>query len=426
MLGLCVRAESPSRVEPSYTIGMVTLFALLACTGKSPGDSNDTAPSAPDFGDCTVVVEPGDDPVTAAQTALIEAAEGDVVCFDEATWTLNTELSLTVNNVTVKGAGMGRTVFDFTTQDVGAQGMSTLADGTVFTDFTVMDTPGDGIRATNVNGITWRRVEVGWSAGASTENGAYGIYPVGCDRVLVEDSVIHGARDAGVYVGQSTHILVTGNEVYENVAGIEIENSTDSEVVGNHAHDNTGGILVFSLPGLEVGDGKRSKVHGNVAENNNTENFGASGTMVSSVPAGIGIMVLASDNNEVADNDITGNNTAGVFVISYIEELLGSYEDADYNAYAASNYLHDNRASGNGTDPDPTLGALVPDYRPVPDFVWDGCQDPAITAEFNGNCLSNNGAATYLNADFCGGFSNQATDITAVTCVGEELAGQDL
>jgi len=405
---------------------MLLTLSLLACTGKTPDDTNDSGVPAPDFGDCTVVVEPGDDPVTAAQTALIEAAEGDVVCFDEGTWTVNTELSLTVNNVTVKGAGMGRTVFDFAAQDVGAQGMSTLADGTVFTDFSVMDTPGDGIRATNVNSITWRRVEVGWSAGASTENGAYGIYPVGCDSVLVEDSVIHGARDAGVYVGQSTHILVTGNEVYENVAGIEIENSTDSEVVGNHAHDNTGGILVFNLPGLEVGDGKRAKVHGNVAENNNTENFGAAGTMVAVVPAGIGIMVLASDNNEVSDNDITGNNTSGVFVISYIEELLGSYDDADYDGYASANYFHDNRVANNGTDPDPTLGALAPDYRPVPDFVWDGCQSPDIAADFNGNCLNNNGAATYLNVRFCDGFADQTTDISAVTCVGEELAGQDL
>ena len=72
------------------------------------------------------------------------------------------------------------------------------------------------------------------------------------------------------------------------------------------------------------------------------------------------------------------------------------------------------------------LGALVPEPRPIPDMVWDGCQDPDVTATFNGNCLSNNGTATYLNADFCGGFANQTTDIAPVTCIGEELPEQNL
>lgn len=403
----------------------LALPLLVACSGKDLADSDSGLPPA-DFSDCTVVVEPGADPVTAAQTALIQAGEGDIVCLAEGTWVLNTELSLTTNNVTIKGAGAGRTVLDFATQDVGAQGMSTLADGTTFLDFSVLNTPGDGIRATNVSDVTWRGMEVGWDAGASLENGAYGVYPVGCDRVIIENSSIHGARDAGAYVGQSTHILVRGNDVYDNVAGIEIENSTDAEVVGNNAHGNTAGILVFNLPGLAVGDGKRAKVHGNTISANNTENFAEAGTIVSSVPYGMGMLVLASDNNEISDNDITGNQTAAVVVISYIEELLGSYEDAAYNAYAADNYIHDNRITDNGTDPDPLLGALAPDYRPFPDLVWDGCLESDTAPIFNGSCLNENGAATYLNLDFCGGFGDQVTDISAVTCVGEELPEQDL
>ncbi len=411
------------------TLLCAPLSVLLACTGlPTPAYSNpdSSVDTAPDWSDCTTMVEPGADPGTAAQTALIVAAEGDTVCLAAGTWTLTSELSLTTNNVTIKGAGIGQTILDFSTQTVGAQGMSTLADGTTFKDFTVMDPPGDGIRATDVQNVTWSGVEVGWSAAPSTTDGAYGIYPVGCDMVRVEDSVIHGASDAGVYVGQSTHILVKGNEVYDNVTGIEIENSTDAEVTENHAHDNTAGILVFNLPGLEVGDGKRTLVTGNTSEMNNTPNFGSPGSIVSNVPQGIGVVVLASDSNEVTGNNLNDNGSAGVFILSYIEAFLGSYDDPNYNAYAAGNYVHENRFLNNGTAPDPLLASLLASPRPLPDIIWDGCEDPVLTAAFNGNCVYNNGVATYLDADFCGGFANPNTDISAVTCVGQSVAEQNL
>ena len=107
----------------------------------------------------------------------------------------------------------------------------------------------------------------GWSAAASPDNGAYGLYPIGSHGVRIERCVVYGARDAGIYVGQSTNALVVDSEAYGNVAGIEIENTTDVEVRDNAVHDNTAGILVFNLPNLPVQDGKRAKVHENRVEN---------------------------------------------------------------------------------------------------------------------------------------------------------------
>src|SRR5262249_41190199 len=158
--------------------------------------------------------------------------------------------------------------------------------------------------------------------------------------------------DAGVYVGQSTRILVEDNEARGNVAGIEIENSTDAIVRRNHAHDNTGGILVFNLPGLDVGDGKRTNVYDNVVENNNVPNFGVPGPTVSLIPPGVGVLVLAADNNEIAENEVRGNASVGIAIIAYVAPLFAPPEDPDFDVYAEGNFIHDNVLEGNGTDPD--------------------------------------------------------------------------
>ena len=78
-----------------------------------------------------------------------------------------------------------------------------------------------------------------------------------CTDVLIEGCKVAGASDAGIYVGQSTNIIVRRNTVEKNVAGIEIENCTKADVYENVATDNSGGILVFTMPDLPTKDGRR-------------------------------------------------------------------------------------------------------------------------------------------------------------------------
>ncbi len=47
-------------------------------------------------------------------------------------------------------------------------------------------------KAIGVDGITLRRVRAEWTNGPDTDNGAYGLYPVQCKDVLIEDSVVRG------------------------------------------------------------------------------------------------------------------------------------------------------------------------------------------------------------------------------------------
>lgn len=391
-------------------------------TGGSGGGTT-TAPS-----DCAKTVSPGDDDQATVQAALIEANDGDVICFAEGTFKFKTELSLTVKNVTLRGAGQDKTTWDFSAQDLGANGLLIKSDGVTVEDFMVKNTPGDGIRADAVTGITFKNMSVIWDADASETSGAYGLYPVGSDKVVIDGCTVKGARDAGIYVGQSTNILVANSEAYGNVAGIEIENSTDAEVVNNKAYDNTAGILVFNLPGLPVVDGKRAKVHKNVVENNNLKNFGVAGTVVAKVPKGIGVMLLATDDNEIADNEIKGNSSTGVMVVSYLEFLFGQPNDPKFDKFPEGNWIHDNTFENNGQNPHALIKGAAPGVDPIPDIVWDGCANPDATGDKLTNCISGNttpsGAATYGNADLCGEPSMLSTDPAPVTCEYEPLPPQ--
>lgn len=409
-----------SLVTPNTRTRAFSCAATLACVAaaslSSASCSDDGGSGIPEG--CDVLVKPGDEDQTTVQEALITAAEGSTVCLAEGTFTFTSEVSIDIDGLTLRGAGMDLTILDFSGQEVGSggNGIKGSSDGLTFEDLQVRDTPGDGIRVDDAEDVTFRRIRVSWTAAESQDNGAYGVYPVGCDGVLIEDSIVNGARDAGIYVGQSNDILVQNNEAYGNVAGIEIENSTDAEVRGNHAHDNTAGILVFNLPGLSR-EGFGTLVHDNLVENNNVPNFGVEGTIVSVVPGGSGMIVLACDDNEFRDNVIRGNKTLGIVVFTYLRGLFGSYDDESFDPNATGNWIHDNTFENNGAEPFGSLHRVVPDGifpTPSPDIVFDGC------AEGPANCVAPD-EGTFIDLDFCGSFANPMTEPTEYQCEGTPI-----
>lgn len=403
---------------------LVLVLAAASCGGGSDGDSPDGPPASPDAPSfCTTSLAPSGDDVTAVQTALIEAQPGDTICFGAGTYTFDTELSLTVDDVTLRGVGGQRddVVFDFSTQTTGANGVSVLdADGFTIQDLWIRDPAGDGVRVSNADRVVFRNVKVTWTADGDPSNGAYALYPVTSTNVLVEGCEIVGASDAGIYVGQSSNVIVRMNYVHGNVAGIEIENTTDAEVTSNHAYDNTGGILAFNLPDLPVEDGKRTWISGNMIENNNRENFAPAGNIVSYVPAGTGIMIFSTDQIVVEDNDIHDNRSAGVIVGSLLS-LGMPIEDETYDPYPETIWVHDNTFANNGTQPDGIL--ILAGQATLEDMIWDGQYD-ALKDNSDGSlsvCLSGNGTATFRNIDAANNFENQSTDLTPHTCEHDPL-----
>jgi parallel beta-helix repeat protein len=395
-------------------------------TGQSDVEIDTTPPEG-----CDTYVVAGDsgDDHERVQEALIEISEGETLCFSSGTFMFNTQLSLAADGVTIRGAGLDATRLDFSTQDSGGNGIRITGDGVTFEDLEVFDTPGDGIRADDVDDITFRRISVLWPGEMDRTSGAYGLYPVGCTNVLIEDSVVVGARDAGIYVGQSNNIIVRRNEAFGNVAGIEIENSNDADVYENHAHNNTAGILIFNLPGLAQ-YGSRAKIHNNLIEENNLVNFGVEGTVVASVPGGTGLLILACDENEIHDNIFRNNNSFGALFFTYLPGLFGSYSDENFDVHSEGNWLHNNTFENNGSDAFGTLhavaGQFIPD--PTPEIVLDGClRQRQIDGDVAAiNCQSDNGDISYLSLDFCNNFADVSQDIEAATCTQTSLPAIEL
>ena len=63
--------------------------------------------------------------------------------------------------------------------------------------------------------------------------------------------------------------------------------------------------------------GHSTRVYQKRGRANNTDNFGAEGTPVASVPAGSGIVINSNDKVEIFDNDIADNDTANIIISSY-------------------------------------------------------------------------------------------------------------
>lgn len=332
--------------------------------------------------------------------AVVSATPGTTFVFDAGTFTFTNTLSVAAANVTIRGQGMDKTVLDFKGQLAGAEGINVQeVPGFTIENIHVRDTKGDGVKVTGGNGVTFRKLRVEFTAADATSRGAYGIYPVQCDNVLIEECEAIGASDAGIYVGQSRTILVHKSTARGNVAGIEIENCFNADVTENTSTENVGGILVFDLPGLQQLGGHDVRVFKNTIVGNNTANFAPKGNIVGSVPAGTGVLVMANRNVEIFDNDIKDNNTAALAIASYAVSLK-PISDPNYYQWPRQIFAHDNRFSGNGKSPDPntTIGALLgtefPSPAVVPELLIDGAKDPKATSDFPGNplaiCFKNN------------------------------------
>jgi len=314
------------------------------------------------------------------QTQLLDAKPGDVISIPEGVFSFDRSLSLTVDGVTIRGAGMDKSILSFKGQIAGAEGLLVTASDFTIENLAIEDTKGDALKVNEGNNIIIRGVRTEWTGGAKTSNGAYGIYPVQTTNVLMEDNVAIGASDAGLYIGQSKNVVVRRNRAERNVAGIEIENTIDADIYDNVATGNTGGILVFNMPALQQ-DGRRTRVFNNEVYENNHKNFGHKGTPVASVPAGSGIMVNSNDQVEIFGNDIRDNKTANIILSSVYSANYADDEAVEgYDPYPEAIYIYDNKLSGGGNSPD---GADLKALKVLkfgltgsfPHVLWDGFED---------------------------------------------------
>ncbi len=426
-----------SLIFPCFALLLPAASGLLggcgdsAATGGGSADGGGSSVPAScegvDVSGCSVVLGPleGDD-TTQLQGALIEDVKsGDTLCLCPGTYDLNNEVQVSTPELTIRGVGASRddVVLDFAGQIGGDDGLTATTDGFTVENFSVKNSPGNGIVVTGAENVTFRNLHVYWDAGSVETNGAYAVYPVQSTNVLIEDCEIVGAADAGAYVGQSTNIIVRNNLVHGNVAGIEIENSTDAEVYGNEAYDNSAGILVFALPNLDKKDSLRCDVHDNQIYDNNRENFAAEG-IVGAVPPGIGVLIVAAHETHLHANDIHDNQTGGIVIVGHdtLGLLVDGFEqDPETSPNSEGTYIYGNSFEHVGYDPSTPLD-IIPMIEEV---LWDGVE----TSEGSANLCLSMSPPTFRNVNGIANLAtpaNQSTDTTPFECDLEPLAPIEL
>ena len=339
------------------------------------------------------------------QRKLIEAQAGEVILLPEGTFEFQRSLSLNdIPDITIKGAGKGKTVLSFKNQIEGAEGMLIKnVKGLTLEGFTVSDSKGDAIKIQDCENVVMRELETTWTQGQLSTNGAYGLYPVSSKNILLEKCEASFAMDAGIYVGQSTNVIVRDNYVHHNVAGLEIENTINGEVYNNLATDNTGGMLIFDMPDLPQANGDRIKFYNNTMEGNNGKNFAPKGMVVSTIPPGSGMIIMSHANIEAYNNTIKNHKTLGLAVNSWLFTGV-PYESKDFDPYCTNINIHDNIISENVGPIDTTteygqLLTAVLGGEPI-DLVTDRIFKPSTFDENgdpSGYCFKNNGDISFVN-----------------------------
>jgi parallel beta-helix repeat protein len=347
------RPEVPDEVPSGLSV--VARRAASPARGRSDPRARTAAVIPSSRPALTHTVKPGG----SIQDAVDAARPGDTIEVEPGSY--RQSVLVDVDRVTLRGLVRDgrRAVLD----GQGALTDAVIASGHGFTieGFALRDYTSNGITVHGATGVVFRDLVV-------ENTGLYGVYPVECRDVLVEKVLVTGAKDAAIYVGQSADIVVRGNEVRGNVTGIEIENSTNALVEDNYAHDNTGGILVFLLPNNPSKVGNDTRVVRNRVIANNHPNFGDPSAIVSKVPPGSGIFIMAADGTEVAENEIRGNDSFGVAVVS-LAMAFPPGATFDVGPVPEGNWIHDNVLADNGRNPAPSVKEVTGGGV---DLLWDG------------------------------------------------------
>ena len=413
--------NKPSWLMPSI-IATAVAISLTACSS----DDDDTVqiekppvvtpePESPAFPEGAIMIEDGENLTLRIQEALINAQSNDVIVLPKGTFEIESTLLFDgdvdgdgsfAKNITIMGYGQEETVLDFSKANSGDGIFVQNAVNIIIQDLSVNEAKNNGIKLKNTNGIILRRLATVWEGELDEGNGAYGLYPVECENILIEDTYVRGSADAGIYVGQSQYIVVRRNIAKENVAGIEIENSKYADVYDNEAMGNTGGILVFDLPIGNHRYGSSVRIFNNKVYDNNTKNFAnasANPAGVHIVPPGTGMIILSTDDVEIFNNEVTDHDTMGITISSFF------IAEPDMSAFVANYgrpgqpiadgwrptprniYIHDNVITGYGKKPN---GYLIDDI--IKGYLFTHGAFPGVLYDGLGEMLSNNGTAAYL------------------------------
>ena len=364
-------------------------------------------PTSSDDCDRTLTATNSNDQIPIIE-AIVSLSENGVLCLEPGNYDMADSVTVSgPTGLTIKGIGSSPDDVVLNYESRGAEGILVNdVDGVTVENLWIQNTIDNAVENTGSNSV-FRKIRVSWDGEPRVENGAYGIYPIGCTNVVIEYCQVQGASDAGVYVGQCTDSIVRNNLAHQNVAGLEVENSTNIEAFDNELFDNTGGLLALQEPISEARPSNTEiRMFNNEVYCNNRENFSRPGSSVTSLPQGMGGLSFGGNNIEIFNNRFTDNRSIGFGIASNILNCqisdtdcpnpdTGEYPIPGYDPYSTDIYIYDNLFTNNGTAPTESLAPLFnmlgfatgDDTPPVPDVVWGGYQETPGNANNASICL---------------------------------------
>ena len=171
------------------------------------------------------------------------------------------------------------------------------------------------VRNFNRNGVFLRDVDNYRITGTVTRNDLdYGIFPVRTSRGRIDHTISSGSLDTG----QSTDIELDHNVETGNTIGIDAE---ASDRVHLHLHHNLAtrnaiGAVAQVVPGLSRTTTDGTVIDHNVFTANNAANPSTDpNDLLTRLPNGLGLLVVATDHTTVQDKIITANQTTVMAVV---------------------------------------------------------------------------------------------------------------
>jgi parallel beta-helix repeat protein len=275
--------------------------------------------------------------------------------------------------------------------DAGPLSADPVIYGLSISGITIKDFSNNGLFTRNVDGFQFIGVH-------SVGNKNYGIFPVSSKNGLIAFSSATGADDSGIWIETSENVSAIHNRVEGNVNGFEVSNSDDILLAHNEALGNSVGMAILFLPDIfDVRpDTQRITVRNNHIHDNNKVNTARPGSILSTVPSGIGILHLGADDSLITKNVVENHDFIGIGVVDYCLVVLGGPFDCSVDPDITPGFVLDHAASNNqvienllvdnGTNTDPS--------NP---FAFAASDLALVTAADEGNCYEGNIFATFFS-----------------------------
>jgi len=202
------------------------------------------------------------------------------------------------------------------------------------------------------------------------------------------DNVATGSHDTGIYIGQSHDVRVTHNFAMGNVSGFELENCRDTRMDHNESTGNTGGLLTFTNIFLDVKQNVHNRVDHNFIHDNNAPN--------SCLDPSRGVRRAARDGTSRArrgrqprrSQHRHGQRLLGIAVANFCvgNKSAGGVRAARIEPNSDDDRIVENSASGNGSDPDPSVDPRFASTSPGHDRTGNCWKGNDVGTQFPPSC----------------------------------------